>query len=66
MTENVREVKLKAALCDAAEQKFGARFGGLEPFLNSLLQELLREDAAEMDQNERRIVEQRLKDLGYI
>jgi hypothetical protein len=66
MTEGVREVKLAAALCQAAEQKFGARFGGLEPFLNFLLQELLREDAAEMDQNERRVIEQRLKDLGYI
>jgi hypothetical protein len=66
MTENVREVKLSAALCEAAERKFGARFGGLEPFLNFLLQELLREDAAEMDQNESRIIEQRLKDLGYI
>lgn len=66
MTETLREVKLEAALCDAAEKKFGSRFGGLEPFLNSLLHELLREDAAEMDHNERRIVEQRLKDLGYI
>jgi len=28
--------------------------------------ELLREDAAEMDQNERHVIEQRLKDLGYI
>ena len=66
MTESVREVKLKAALCDAAERKFAGRFGGLEPFLNFLLQELLREDAAAMDQNERQIIEQRLKDLGYI
>jgi hypothetical protein len=66
MVEKVREVKLAAALCEAAERKFGPRFGGLEPFLNSLLQELLREDAAEMDQSERRIIEQRLKDLGYI
>jgi hypothetical protein len=66
MVENVREVKLSAALCVAAEQKFGARFGGLEPFLSFLLQELLREEAAEMDKNELRIIEQRLKDLGYI
>jgi hypothetical protein len=35
-------------------------------FLNFLLQELLREDAAEMDQNERRVIAQRLKDLAYI
>jgi hypothetical protein len=66
MAESVREVRLPASLCAAAEQKFGARFGGLESFLTSVLQELVREDAAQLDQEERRIIEQRLKDLGYI
>jgi hypothetical protein len=66
MTGVVREVRLSAALCAAAEQKFGARFGGLESFLNSVLQELVREDAARLDEEERRIIEERLKDLGYI
>lgn len=61
-----REVKLASDLCDAAEKKFGARFGGLEPFLNSVLQQLVRDDAAQMDQNEQQVVAQRLKDLGYI
>jgi hypothetical protein len=64
--KGTRDVKLSSALCDAAEKKFGARFGGLEPFLNSVLQELVRDDSAQMDQDEQRIVEQRLKDLGYI
>lgn len=66
MRENAREVKLEATLCEQAERKFGARFGGLESFLNHVLRELLREDAAEMDENELQIIEQRLKDLGYI
>jgi hypothetical protein len=66
MTDSLREVRLAASLCEAAERKFGARFGGLEPFLNALLQELLRDDAAEMDRDEQRVIEQRLKDLGYI
>jgi hypothetical protein len=66
MVESVRDVQLSSALCEAAERKFGARFGGLEPFLNFLLQELLRDAAAEMDQSELRIIEQRLKDLGYM
>ena len=66
MSDNVRDLKLEAILCDKAEKKFGARYGGLEPFLNHVLQELLRDDAAEMDEHERRIIEQRLKDLGYI
>ncbi len=66
MIEGTRDVKLSSLLCDAAEKKFGARFGGLELFLNSVLRELVRDDSAQMDQNEQRIVEQRLKDLGYI
>lgn len=66
MSGNLREVKLEASLCERAEQKFAARFGGLEPFLNHVLQELLRDDAAEMDQQERLMIEQRLKDLGYM
>jgi hypothetical protein len=38
----------------------------LEQFLTFVLQELLRDDAAQMDQAEQRIIEERLKDLGYI
>jgi hypothetical protein len=64
--EGTRDLKLDFSLCDAAEKRFGARFGGLEPFLNSVLKELVREDSAQMDQSEQSIVEQRLKDLGYI
>jgi hypothetical protein len=66
MAEGTRDVKLASSLCDAAEKKFGARFGGLEPFLNSVLRELVRDDSAQMDENEQRLVEERLKDLGYI
>lgn len=66
MEEGTRDVKLACSLCDAAEKKFGARFGGLEPFLNSVLRELVRDDSAQMDENEQRLVEERLRDLGYI
>jgi len=38
----------------------------LEQFLTFVLQELLRDDVAQMDQAEQRIIEERLKDLGYI
>ena len=62
----MREVRLPSELCQGAEQRFGARFGSLEQFLTFVLQELLRDDAAEMDQAEQRIIEERLKDLGYI
>lgn len=66
MADEMREVKLASALCEAAERKFAGRFGGLEQFLSFVLQELVREDAAQMDQDEQRIIENRLRDLGYV
>ncbi len=48
------------------EQKFGERFGSLDQCLIFVMQELTRDDAAQMDQAEQKIIEQRLKDLGYI
>jgi hypothetical protein len=66
MSEETRSVGLPSALCNAAEQKFASRFGTLELFLTYVLQELVRDDAAQLDQDEQRIVEERLKDLGYV
>jgi hypothetical protein len=66
MSSDVREVRLPAELCSEAERRFAARFGTLEELLVHVLQELLRDKAAQMDEGERRVIEQRLKDLGYI
>ncbi len=66
MSSDVREVHLPAELCNEAERRFAARFGTLEELLVHVLQELLRDKAAQMDEGERRVIEQRLKDLGYI
>jgi hypothetical protein len=66
MSSDVREVRLPAELCIDAERRFGARFGSVEELLVHVLQELLRDKAAQMDESERRVIEQRLKDLGYI
>ncbi len=66
MNETTREVRLPGDLCQAAEQRYGAHFGGLEQLLIFVLGELLRDDAAQLDQAELQIVEQRLRDLGYI
>jgi hypothetical protein len=66
MTDALREVLLPDDLCAAAEQRFSARFGNLESLLVVVLREILRDDVTVMDQNEQRIVEERLKDLGYI
>jgi hypothetical protein len=61
-----REVKLSADLCQKVEQLYEKRFGTLEQFLTFVLQELSRDDAAQADQAEQQIIEERLKDLGYI
>jgi hypothetical protein len=61
-----RQVSLPEELCAAAEQRFGAQFQSVEPLLEFVLQELLRDDAEKLDQKEKEILEQRLRDLGYI
>lgn len=65
MTE-IRAVRLPADLCAAAEKKFDRRFGGLEELLAFVLQELVRDDAFQADQAEQNLVEQRLRELGYL
>ncbi len=66
MSTELRDLRLPADLCNDAERKFAGRFGSLEEFLAFVLRELLKDKAAQMDQAEQRVIEQRLKDLGYI
>jgi hypothetical protein len=63
---SVRKMSLSEELCTRAEQKFRHRFANVEELVAVLLTELLRDDAAVMDQDEQRIIEERLKGLGYI
>ncbi len=66
MPNDMRDIALPEELCSAVEQRFGARFGNLPQFLVFVMQELLRDEAGQMDEAERRMVEDRLKDLGYM
>jgi hypothetical protein len=66
MAEPTRNLGLPADLCRAAEERFAAQYGSLEQFLEFVLRELLRDDAVRMDEAEQKIIEERLKDLGYI
>ena len=61
-----REIRLPADLCAAAEQKFGGTFRTVDDLLTFLLQELLRNDTLDMDRADQAVVEERLRDLGYI
>jgi hypothetical protein len=66
LSDSLRQVALPTDLCEAAEQKFGKRFGSVAEFLTFVLQELVRDDVSQMDDVERKMIEQRLKDLGYL
>jgi len=61
-----RQISLPEELCASAEQQFGARFGNLEALLEFVLRELTRGNAEALDQAEQAVLEQRLRDLGYI
>jgi hypothetical protein len=61
-----REVKLPEDLCNKVEQLYQKRFGELDQLLTFALEELSRNSAARADHAEQRIIEERLKDLGYI
>ena len=72
MTE-MRQVRLPEELCAAVEAKFGNasgqksgnKFGNVEELLVFVLQDLLRDDAAQSEA-EQRLVEERLRELGYL
>lgn len=64
--DDMRDLRLPLHLCQSAEEKYGSRFGTVEQFLTYVLEQLVRDDAMKMDQEEQRIIEERLKDLGYI
>ncbi len=66
MTAELRDVRLPADLCAAAEKKFGSAFASLEELLTFVLRDLARDEAAQFDQAEQRLVEERLRELGYL
>lgn len=66
MTSDMRDLQLPEDLCRKAEQQFGSRFGAIENLLVSILQQLVGEEAVQMDAAEQQVIEQRLKDLGYV
>jgi hypothetical protein len=61
-----RQISLPEELCASVEQQFGTRFGTVESFLEFVLRELVRNDAEALDKAEQAVLEQRLRDLGYI
>jgi hypothetical protein len=66
MTPSLRQISLPEDLCSAADELYGKRFPSLEKLIVFLLEEVTRRDTVTLDQEERRIIEERLKALGYI
>ena len=62
----LRAVALPQDLCVEAEKQFGGRFDNIEALLTFVLQEITKVDASLLDQAEEQMIEQRLKDLGYL
>jgi len=61
-----RVIRLPEDLCATAEAKFGGTFRSLDELVAFLLQELVRRDTADLDRADQAVVEERLRDLGYI
>jgi len=61
-----RQLTLPEELCAAAEEQFASRFDNVESLLEFVLREITRNDAESLDHGEQAILEQRLRDLGYI
>ncbi len=66
LTTQYRTIRLPEDLCAETEKWMAGRFDNLESLLTFLLREVASNDAAKLDQAEEEIVEQRLRDLGYI
>lgn len=64
--KEMREVRLPADLCSAAEKKFSKVFANLEELLVFILRDLSLDQASQLDQAEQRLVEERLRELGYL
>jgi hypothetical protein len=61
-----RNIQLPEDLCRAAEEKFAGRFQNVEALLEFLLRDIVNDTATQLDEAEERIVEERLRALGYI
>jgi hypothetical protein len=66
MAEETVEIRLPAELCTAALQRLGSRFANIEEFVLFVMHEVVANEVQKLDEAERRMVEERLRDLGYV
>jgi Arc/MetJ-type ribon-helix-helix transcriptional regulator len=64
---SARELRLPEHLCEAVEKLIkDTRFKTVEEFLSFVLQELTSCNSAQSEAEERKVIEERLRDLGYL
>jgi hypothetical protein len=62
-----RELRLPSELCEKVEEQIrGSQFATLEEFLTFVLRELASRNSTALDEQERQMIERRLRDLGYM
>jgi hypothetical protein len=62
-----RDLRLPAELCRAAEEQIkGTSFPTLEDFLTFVLRDLTSRSGAQAEERERKLIADRLRDLGYL
>jgi hypothetical protein len=61
-----RSVVLPADLCAEVESRFVHKFANVEELLIFLMNDLLRDEATKADEAEQRLIEERLRELGYL
>jgi hypothetical protein len=66
VNEGKRTVELPEELCARLEKEFGKSFASFEDLLVYVMKTLTSEQALQMDEAEEKILEQRLRDLGYM
>jgi hypothetical protein len=66
MMASLRVIRLPEELCARAEARYVTQFGSLEELVSTVLEELLRDDAAKLTRAEEEVIEERLRDLGYV
>jgi hypothetical protein len=66
-TNPPRELQVSAPLYEASQRLIaGTRFQTVDEFVAFVLQQLTSTDSAPFDEQERRAIEERLRDLGYL
>jgi len=62
----MRQIQLPEQLCQRIEELYGHQFSGIEACLSFILEHLINDQSTQLDRAEERMVEQRLRDLGYV